>query len=299
MNDNFKKESGVININGQEIEVHSGDYVKSTDGQLYEIAYLCNVISMDLKPTTLIIVKWENGQERRMVPEDIAKIISLDKEVLRMKDPDMEIKQYNMARSVFRTVLVIGDNHEEIIKKYSADTAVKPYVKYRRDDAAGMLEKHISIIKEILENPHMTLTERQREVYKDLYLDLKSMDDFDYYLQISDGCIYDEENGDAISTVNPNAYYRSEACYEKRFQATGEEAPFSNPFKLKNGKQSYSARLSDIDWEKNHMFNTEIYRAAWELVVEDRDPQNEREEHIKNNMSNRLAYFQNFTDVDE
>lgn len=92
MNDNFKKESGVININGQEIEVHSGDYVKSTDGQLYEIAYLCNVISMDLKPTTLIIVKWENGQERRMVPEDIAKIISLDKEVLRMKDPDMEIK---------------------------------------------------------------------------------------------------------------------------------------------------------------------------------------------------------------
>ena len=204
-----------------------------------------------------------------------------------------------MARSVFRTVLVIGDNHEEIIKKYSADTAVEPYVKYRRDDAAGMLEKHISIIKEILENPHMTLTERQREVYKDLYLDLKSMDDFDYYLQISDGCIYDEENGDAISTVNPNAYYRSEACYEKRFQATGEEAPFSNPFKLKNGKQSYSARLSDIDWEKNHMFNTEIYRAAWELVVEDRDPQNEREEHIKNNMSNRLAYFQNFTDVDE
>ena len=40
-----------------------------------------------------------------------------------------------MAKSVFRTVLVIGDNHEELIKKYSADTKVERHVKCKLDDA--------------------------------------------------------------------------------------------------------------------------------------------------------------------
>ena len=30
-----------------------------------------------------------------------------------------------MAQSGFKKILVIGDNHEEIIKKYSADTKVE------------------------------------------------------------------------------------------------------------------------------------------------------------------------------
>ena len=34
-----------------------------------------------------------------------------------------------MAKITYRTILVIGDEHEKIVKKCSADTKVKKYVK--------------------------------------------------------------------------------------------------------------------------------------------------------------------------
>lgn len=206
-----------------------------------------------------------------------------------------------MARSVFRTVLVIGDNHEEIIKKYSLDTIVEPYVRYKRNDAAKLQKQHLKFLESILTNPNFTMTERQKEMYKNLYLDFKEMDEFDYYLHITEGCKYDETTGDALSTENSNAHYRGEKCYQKRLIETNgqEEAPFSNPFKMKDGSKSYVAKYNDIDWNLNHMYGTEIYKRAWEMCVDDDEPKTEQEEQIKDNMSNRLDYFMNFNDVDE
>ena len=37
---------------------------------------------------------------------------------------------------LFKTVLVIGDNHEDIIKKYSESYQVEPYLYLKREDAA-------------------------------------------------------------------------------------------------------------------------------------------------------------------
>lgn len=206
-----------------------------------------------------------------------------------------------MARSVFRTVLVIGDNHEEIIKKYSLDTVVEPYVRYKRDEASKLQKKHLQFLESILTNPNFTMTERQKEMYKNMYLDFKEMDDFDYYLHITDGCKYDEKTGNALSTENPNAFYRGEKCYHQRLIATNgkEEAPFSNPFKMKDGSKAYIAHYNDIDWSLNHMYGTYIYQRAWELCVDDDEPQNEQEKKIKESMSNRLDYFMNFKDCDE
>lgn len=206
-----------------------------------------------------------------------------------------------MARSVFRTVLVIGDNHEEIIKKYSLDTIVKPYVRYKRDDAKRLQDKHILFIESLLTNPNFKMTERQKELYKNLYLSYKEMDEFDYYLELTEGCKYDEETGDAISTENPNAFYRNEKCYHKRLIQTNgeEEAPFSNPFKLKNGSKAYIARYDDIDWELNHLYGTELYERVWDLCVKKDSPVNEQETMIKNNMANRDEYFNNFANCDE
>lgn len=41
-----------------------------------------------------------------------------------------------MARQTYRIVLVIGDDHKEIIKKYSADTTVDKHLFMKFDDAA-------------------------------------------------------------------------------------------------------------------------------------------------------------------
>jgi hypothetical protein len=121
-----------------------------------------------------------------------------------------------MTKITYRTILVIGDNHKDIARKYSAD----------------------------LEG-------------------------------------------------NENAHYKWERCQQHRLEVTGEEGDFSDPFPLKNGEKSYSARFNDIDWEKIHRNpkQIELSKKAWELVVEDSNPTNEEEVILKKRMMNRTSYF--------
>lgn len=122
----------------------------------------------------------------------------------------------HMTKITYRTILVIGDNHADIARKYSAD----------------------------LEG-------------------------------------------------NENAYYKWERCQQHRLEVTGEEGDFSDPFPLKNGEKSYSARFNDIDWEKIHRNpkQMELSKRAWELVIEDSNPTNEEEVILKKRMMNRTSYF--------
>lgn len=206
-----------------------------------------------------------------------------------------------MAKSVFRTVLVIGDNHEELIRKYSADTKVERHVKCRLDDAEKLHKSFLKLIETILESKDLTISESQRENYKKLYLNIKEMTDFEYYQYYTKGCYYDEETGDALTDENPNAHYRNEKCYEDRLKKTGEEGPFSNPFWLNDATKSYSARYNDICWKRIHLYDKEmdLYGRAWDLVVNDEEPINEQEERIKTNMTGRLGYFLGFKDKEE
>lgn len=206
-----------------------------------------------------------------------------------------------MARSVFRTVLVIGDNPDELIKKYSADTKVEKYVKYHLDDAGKLRQSYLKLIETVMDSKSLNLSENQRENYKKLYLNVKEMDDFEYYQYITRGCLYNEENGDAYSEDNPDAHYRAERCYEDRLKSYNEEGPFSNPFWLNDATKSYSARFNDICWERIHLFSPEVelYSRAWEIVVDGDEPKNEKEERIKENMNGKLGYFLNFKNKDE
>lgn len=206
-----------------------------------------------------------------------------------------------MPKSVFRTVLVIGDNHEELIKKYSADTKVEKHIKCKLDDAKKLHKSFLKLIETILNSKELNLTENQKEVYKNLYLNIKEMTDFEYYQYYTNGCFYDEETGDALTDENPNAHYRAERCFENRLRNHGEEGNFSNPFWLNDATKSYSARLKDICWERMHMYDkeTEIYKRAWELVVDDDEPRDEKEERIKINMVGKRGYFLNFKNKEE
>ena len=80
-----------------------------------------------------------------------------------------------MAQSGFKKILVIGDNHEEIIKKYSADTKVEKYIYMKRDDAEKNQHKYLKYLETLLNNKEIKLPEYQREVYQDLYMDIKEM----------------------------------------------------------------------------------------------------------------------------
>jgi hypothetical protein len=198
----------------------------------------------------------------------------------------------------FRTLLVIGDNHEAIASKYSLDTKVEPYIRYKFEDAETLHIKYLNILEEMIKK-YQAVSPSLSEKYKDMYDEYREMDDFEYYQQLTYGCNYDE-NGDAWSTQNPNAEYQYEKCHDKRIrQDQRNEGNFSIPFTLKDGKKAYSALKNEIDWPKNHMNNTEIYKAAWEICVNGKEPETDEEKLIKRNFSNRHDYFRNFKSVEE
>lgn len=200
-----------------------------------------------------------------------------------------------MAKITYRTILVIGDNHEEIVKKYSADTKVKKYVKMKFADAEKERKKHVKLLETILTDKRIPLSDSQYDIYKEMYLSFNAMDDFEYFREITDGCEYDEKTGDALTDENPNAFYKYERCQQHRLDVTGEEGDFSDPFPLKDGTKAYSAHFNDIDWEQIHRNPKKMALNArvWELVVNNDEPQNEQEENIKKRMYERIAYFEN------
>lgn len=206
-----------------------------------------------------------------------------------------------MSKITFRTVMVVGDNADELIKKYDLDTKVEPYVKMKKSEVDSSKALHLNFIDTILKSDKIVLTDKQREVYKNIYLDIQEMDADEYFEDMTRGCSYDDETGDAISTVNPNAYYQHAVNPQKRLDASGEEHDFANPFILvpEEGEEegeviSYTAKKCEIDWSHMHMFNTNVYDRAWELCVNNEEPQNDQEKIIKKNMEQRMDYFDNF-----
>lgn len=209
-----------------------------------------------------------------------------------------------MEQAVARTLLVIGDNHKELADKYSADITVDKWLKFKHDDAAKMHQGHLEYVRAVVGDTRLPLTKQQKSLYRLIIGRLEEMTDEQYFRAVTRGLEHDD-NGDAYTTENPEAKYWTPRCYQGRLEKTGEEGYFSNPFILKetgeNGqaKRSYVAKFDEIDWAKMHLNNVELYRAAWELVVDGRAPKNEQEKQIADRMANRRAYFMNFIGVED
>lgn len=195
-----------------------------------------------------------------------------------------------MALSAFHTVLVVGDNPEELMKKYSTDLKVEKYIKYKRSDAGKLRKQAVKLYKAILDSDREVGV--SKDEIKKLYFKYDEMSDFDYYQEITEGCIFTDDSLDAYTDENPNGKF---ANYNTNFK----ENKFSLPFILNDGTESYQAKVKDIDWAKVHMNNTFPYERAWEMVVEGETPNNEDEENIYNNMKNHLDYFDNFDSKEE
>lgn len=206
-----------------------------------------------------------------------------------------------MARSVMKTILVIsyGDEDPDVIaSKYSADTPVEPYIYMRRDEAAHKKAEFEELLKSIIKSNELPLTEKSREYYKDLLYTVKDMSEEDYFLERTDGCEYDKD-GNALSTMNPEAHYRYPRCFQFRLDSTGEEAEFSNPFHLKDMTVAYQAHVSEIDWERENGYNKRLYENAWDICVNGKEPFTDEEKTIKEKMGNRTEYFAQFKNKEQ
>lgn len=193
-----------------------------------------------------------------------------------------------MASKVF-SVLVVGDDPQEIMEAYDINKKVERYKKYEYLKSGEMRKNNIRILEGIVSKySEFHIDKRHADILKERLAGLNEMSDFDYYRSITEGMYYDE-NGDAWSDENPDGKWLKSHI--------GRD--FSLPFKLKDGSESYQSKVSDVDWEKMHMFNTRPYEILWETIVEGREPQGEEEQTLYDNMKGNKNYFESFKSKEE
>jgi hypothetical protein len=180
------------------------------------------------------------------------------------------------TNSKFFSVMVIGENHRELMSKYSLDLEVDSYVKYEYLKADKYLNNSINALDNILSNADkIGLEPSVKESLSARIKILKQMTPFDYYRELTDGMYYDE-NGNALSTENQEGHWKTARIGRN----------FSLPLKLKDGSEVYSAKVGDVDWEAMNE-PPRLYEAAWEMVMEGREPTDEQEEQVYESMKNK------------
>ncbi|MBR6517544.1 MAG: hypothetical protein IKT40_11995 [Bacilli bacterium] len=194
-----------------------------------------------------------------------------------------------MQGSKVFTVLVVGENPEQLMNKYDINLEVPRYIKYKYLDAEKMKNNSIKILNEIIKNPKkFNFSPFHVDYLKNKVKDINEMTTFEYYSSITNGLYYDE-NGDAWSNKNDKGKWLSYSIGKN----------ISLPFQLKNGEESYQARIGDVDWGKMHMVNTELYDRVWELMVENAELKDETDRKIYENMKDKETYFKSFKNKDE
>ena len=191
--------------------------------------------------------------------------------------------------SKFFSVLVVGDNQQELLSEYSISKKVPQYVKYTYLDASKYQERAIKVLQKLLDDfDKIGIPKDTRDVLYERMKTLEKMSSFEYYKELTDGMYYDE-NGNAMSSENPNGKWST--CHIGR--------NFSLPFRLIDGNESYTAKVENVDWDFMCNSKAPIYEAAWELVMDGREPTNDQERQILSSMGDKTEYFKRFNTKEE
>ena len=176
--------------------------------------------------------------------------------------------------------IVAGENPEKMIRHYDATIEVAPYVKYKKGDADKLRMAYIKAYEGYLKN---LPEDWDYDLVKDTIEDLQNMSSDEFFDWFCKGMDKDEE-GNALTTVNPDGKFRY--CNVGKM--------FCVPFIDNEGKEVYQARKKDIDWNRIHGANKELYRSTWEMVMEDSTPQSDNECVIYKNMHDKVGYLNKF-----
>ena len=180
----------------------------------------------------------------------------------------MAIDQYNHF-----VALVAGDNPEVLMSPYDKSIKTEPRVAYKFADAGKLRNQYIKLYTALVESD--TIPEGPfKEDAKDKLAVIQNQSDTEFYLDLTEDYEHDKDTGDALTTENPDGKWSSYRLGKL----------FSVPFILNDG----------TDWELMHLHGGEIYRRAWEMVMEGSKPVNDYEKQIYENMKARTAYFEKF-----
>lgn len=190
----------------------------------------------------------------------------------------MAIDQYNHF-----VAIVAGDNPEVLMSPYNKNIETETRVVYKYKDASALRDHYIAVYQAIVDSDKIP-EGAFKEDAKDKLAIIKAQTAQEFYLDLTEDYAHDEKTGDAVTNENPNGKW-----YSYRLGKL-----FSVPFILNDGTETFQAKKGDINWELMHLHGGEIYRRAWEMVMEDSKPQNDYEKQIYDNMKARTAYFEKF-----
>lgn len=199
--------------------------------------------------------------------------------------------EQNTNERQFFVAIVAGKDHAETMNGFDDSKLTdEPYVVYRYKDAAKIRANRISFLEKLINHDEFSgddslHTEARASLEAELDY-IRSLDDTDFYLLVTESYDIDEKTGDAVTRKNPNGKFS--------YHRMGEN--FSYPFILKDGSLSYSTRKGDIAWDKVHrsLGEAEKFAATWEMVIDGRKPMNEEEEKIFRNMQSFRNYLLSF-----
>ena len=190
----------------------------------------------------------------------------------------MAIDQYNHF-----VAIVAGDNPGVLMSPYDKNIETGPQVVYKYADAEKLQQEYIEVYKSIVDSPNIEEGPFKEDA-KDKLAIIQSQTAQDFFLDLTDEYDHDPETGNALTTENLDGKWSSYRLGKL----------FSVPFILKDGREVFQAKKSDVNWELMHLHGSEIYERAWEMVMEGSEPTNDYEKQIYDNMKARTAYFEKF-----
>lgn len=179
--------------------------------------------------------------------------------------------------------LVAGDNPEVLMSPYDKNIKTEPRIIYKYEDAEKLRSHYIKIYTAMIESDAIPEGPFKEDAKDKLAL-IQNQTAAEFYLDLTEDYEHDKDTGDALTTENPDGKWTSYRMGKL----------FSLPFILKDGTETFQARKGDVNWELMHLHGGEIYKRAWEMVMEGSEPQTEYEEQIYKNMKARTAYFEKF-----
>lgn len=198
--------------------------------------------------------------------------------IIKDKNKIMAIDQYNHF-----VALVAGDNPEVLMSPYDKNIKTEPRVVYKFSDAGKLHNQYIKLYTALVESD--TIPEGAfKEDAKDKLAVIQNQSDTEFYLDLTEDYEHDKDTGDALTTENPDGKWSSYRMGKL----------FSIPFILNDGTETFQAKKGDINWGLMHLHGGEIYRRAWEMVMDGSEPVNDYEKQIYDNMKARTAYFEKF-----
>lgn len=182
--------------------------------------------------------------------------------------------------------IVAGDNPDELLRDYNYNKMVDEYVVYKYKDASKIKNSYIDEYEKELK---ATTNDFKIEAIMDEIEYLKEISDDEFYETLyldneDKGYYLNNETGDIMCNKNPCG----------RFNSCKIGKAFSVPFIDKNGNEVFQCLKKDIDWDKIHLSNTEVYSRVWEMVMENSEPNSEEEKVLFDNMKDKISYFEKF-----